>query len=102
MASTYLYISIAALLVTILFLIIIVRNSARENNVLATPSIPVQNAVLTSFASTTINASAGEVFDILTSFKDYDKWSSWSHHKWEETAADGVPVVGSKGTTKVR
>jgi hypothetical protein len=102
MASTYLYIAIALLLISSLFLIAIVQNCVDDGRILATPTIPVNNGILTSFASIRINATTEEVFQTLMSFKDYSKWSSFSEHQWEKTTDDGIPLLGSKGTLKVR
>jgi len=104
MANSVVYISAAVgfILIVILFLFAIIQNSVDDASLLATPTIPVQNGILTSFASTTIHASVDEVFAVLLNYKEYSKWSLFSEHKWEETTADGVPLVGTKGTFKVR
>jgi len=99
MANTFIYIGFVVVLLAILFLIIILQTSVDESRILATPTIPVQRGVLTSFASTTIDASVEEVFDVVLNFKDYAEWSRFSEYQWEET---GEPVVGSRGTCKVR
>jgi hypothetical protein len=101
MASTLLYMSIAAVLIAFLFLVAIVQNSVDESRIIATPNIPRENGVLTSSASIKIKASAEEVWTVITNFKDYSTWTSFSEYKWKEVTADGVPMVGSTGSFKV-
>jgi len=101
MASTLLYMSIAAVLIAFLFLVAIVQNSVDESRIIATPNIPRENGVLTSSASIKIKASAEEVWAVITNFKDYSTWTSFSEYKWKEVTADGVPMVGSTGSFKV-
>jgi hypothetical protein len=102
MASTLLYMSIAAVLIASLFLIAIIQNSVDESRIIATPNIPREHGVLTSFVSVKIKASVEEVFDVLTKFKDYSTWTTFSEFKWIDVTADGVPMVGSTGSCKVR
>ena len=102
MAQTVVYISAAVVIIIILFLIAALQNSVDEESLLATPTIPKNKAVLTSFASTKINAPTDEVWATVINFKDFSKWSPFSEHKWKEVTADGTPLTGSTGTFKVR
>jgi hypothetical protein len=101
--NTVVYVSAGAafVIISIFFLIAFIQNSVDESRLLATPTIPAQNAVLTSFASTKIYATADEVFNVLLNYKDYHKWSSASEYKWKDVTADGVPLTGSTGIFKV-
>lgn len=101
MTSTLMYLSsaIAFILVALFLLIKIIKNSMDSSTVIATPSIPREDAILTSSASTTIKGSPDEVFSTLLQFNSS---SAWSQYKWEDVDVDGVPVVGSPGTFKVR
>jgi hypothetical protein len=103
MANTLVYTSagIAFILIVLLFLVAWIQNSVSESRLLATPSIPKENAVLTSFASARISAPADDVFKAMLSYKDYSKWSCFSQYTWQETTEDGAPSVGSKGSFKV-
>jgi len=102
MSSTLLWASFAAAAIAILFLVAIVQNSVDERSVIATPNIPRENGILTSFVSIKIKASAEEVFAVMASFKDYSTETPFSAFNWENVTADGVPMVGSTGTFKVR
>jgi hypothetical protein len=101
MASTgvYLCAAVAFILIAILFLIAAIQNSVDEKNLMATPTIPKANAVLTSFASTKIKATEDEVFAVITDFKDYTWSSSFTDYKFDNQQ---IPQAGSKGTFKVR
>lgn len=103
MASTLVYFSagVAFVLIVLLFLVAWIQSSIKDNRVLATPSIPKENAVLTAFASARIGAPADDVFKVLLDFKGYSKWSCFSEYKWQDTAQDGAPHVGSQGSFKV-
>ncbi|RAL62430.1 hypothetical protein DID88_004996 [Monilinia fructigena] len=61
---------------------------------MATPSISKNDAVLTAYASVRINASADEVFGVITSFEKYG--SGYSQYKWDDHR-DKMPIVGAKG-----
>ncbi|KAB8302820.1 hypothetical protein EYC80_006164 [Monilinia laxa] len=61
---------------------------------MATPSISKSDAVLTAYASVRINASADEVFGVITSFEKYG--SGYSQYKWDDHR-DKMPIVGAKG-----
>jgi hypothetical protein len=98
MAVSIVYIGVAlCLLAFVLFL----RNSLDRSTMLATPTIPIEKVMLTSYASSIINASSDEVFDVLSNYKAYYKWSTFTDYEWEEIGEDGMPLVGSKGTFKV-
>lgn len=101
--TQYIFASLAS--IVILFVIGLVRifhQSLKKRDVLATPSIPENEGIFTIQASSIINASVDEVFQILTEYEDYSKWNSFIlDHKWEEIGSDGAPVIGSKGTTTV-
>ncbi len=101
MASILLYLSaaIAFILVTLFLLMRVAKGSVDSSNVLATPNISKEDAVFTSSASTRIKAPPDEVFSTLIKFNSA---SAWSQYKWEDLDADGVPVLGSSGTFKVR
>lgn len=103
MANTLVYTSagVAFILIVLLFLVAWIQNSVNESRLLATPGIPKENAVLTSFASARISATADEVFKVMLNYKDYSKWSCFSEYTWKETTEDGAPLVGSKGKFKV-
>lgn len=75
--------------------------SVDHTRVLGTPSIPAENGILTSYGSATIHATVDEVFTALTRFDEYTKWSSFNNYMWEDTTANGVPAVGSKGRFQV-
>lgn len=94
--------SFGAIAIAILFTIAIVQNSVDESSIIATPNIPRENGVLTAFASIKIKASADEVFSMIMKFKDCSSESTFSEHRWKEVTADGVPMVGSTGSYKVR
>lgn len=104
MANTIVYISaaIAFILIVLLFLIAWIQSSAKQTRILASPTIPRGNAVLTSFASTRISAPTADVFAVLLKYKDYSKWSCFEQYKWQEIDEDGIPRVGSKGSFEVR
>lgn len=104
MANSLVYTSagIAFILIALLSLIVWIQNSINESRLLPTPTIPKENAVLTSFASARINAPVDEVFAVLLNYKDYLKWSCFSQYKWQEVTEDGAPRVGSTGSFKVR
>jgi len=102
MANSFVYTSAAVLLVVVvLFSIAIIHNSVDKSRLLATPGIPVEKAIRSSFGSSTIHASVDDVFSVLMNFKDYNKWSLLKEYRWEETTADGVPLVGSEGSVEV-
>lgn len=102
MASTLSWASVAAVAIGIFFLIAIVQNSVDEKNIIATPNIPRENGILTSFASIKIKASVEEAFAVMASFKDYSTETPFSTFKWKNVTADGVPMVGSTGSFNVR
>jgi len=102
MAQTIVYVIATVVIVTIIFLIAALQNSVDDKTLLATPTIPRGKAVLTSFASTRINATVDEVWTAIVNFKECSKWSPFSEHKWNEVGADGAPLTGCTGTFKVR
>jgi len=102
MPSTIVLAGIALMVIAILFLIAIVQNSVDERSIIATPTIPRQNGVVSSFASSSIKATSDEVFRVILNFKDYSTWSPFSEYKWKNVTADGVPMTGSPGSFKVR
>src|SRR6266700_7995913 len=102
MANTLVWASFAAAAIAILFIIAIVQNCVDEQSIIATPNIPRENGVLTSFASIKIKASAEEVFAVMASFKDYSTDTPFSAFNWKNVTADGVPMVGSTGYFDVR
>ncbi len=102
MASTLSWASVAAVAIGIFFLIAIVQHSVDEKNIIATPNIPRENGILTSFASIKIKASVEEAFAVMASFKDYSTETPFSTFKWKNVTADGVPMVGSTGSFNVR
>jgi len=102
MANSTVYTSAAVLFViVVLFSITIILNSVDKSKLLATPGIPIEKATRSSFGSSTIHASVDEVFSVLMNFKDYNKWSLLKDYRWEDTTADGVPLVGSEGSVEV-
>ena len=102
MANTVLWMIFAAIAIALLFLIAAIQNSVDESRIIATPNIPRESGVLTSFASTKIKASAEEVFVVVSNYKDYSTLTSFSDFKWKDVTADGVPMTGSTGSFKVR
>jgi len=100
-ATTFIYASVAFVIITVLFLIAIAQNSVDEKKLMPTPTIPIQNSVLTSFASTKIKASVEVVFAAMINFKGDSTWSTFSGYKWDSVAADGVPLNGTTGSFKV-
>ena len=99
-ADTYLSAGIAVVALTIIFLIAYVQGLRDESNLISTPGIPTQDAVLTSFATSTIIGSVDEVFAVLLNYKDYS-WCADAKYEWNETTVDGVPLTGSRGTLQV-
>jgi hypothetical protein len=102
MASTLLWASFAAVAIAILFLIAAVQNSVDESSIIATPSIPRENAIFTAVASVKIKASVEEVFAVISNFKDYSTETPFAWFHWQKVTADGAPMVGSTGSFKVR
>jgi hypothetical protein len=102
MAGTLLWMTFAGVAIAILFTIAIIQNSVDERSIIATPNIPRENGVITAFASIKIKASADEVFEFIMKFKDCSAQSGFSQHRWKSVTADGVPMVGSTGSYKVR
>lgn len=76
--------------------------SVDQSSLLETPNIPVEKAIITSFASTTIHATADDVFTALTNFKESSEWSSFTNYTWKDAAADGVPRVGDNGKLELK
>ena len=102
MAGTTVYFVVVGIgVILILSLIAYHRNLVDESSLLATPTIPKKNALLTCLGSTIIQAKPEEVFKILLDYKGYSKWASMSEHQWETVDADEVPLVGSKCSFKV-
>ncbi|KAE9381641.1 hypothetical protein N431DRAFT_321990 [Stipitochalara longipes BDJ] len=101
MASTFFWAGFAALAIALLFLIAIIQNSVDEKTIIPTPSIPQENGVMSSFASTKIKASVEEVFAVMASFKDYSTRTPFSAFNWKNKTADGVPMVGSTGSFRL-
>ncbi|KAM3086530.1 hypothetical protein ACMFMF_000478 [Clarireedia jacksonii] len=91
----FLILPIICLLVII---VLLVQNSVDENRLKATPSISRQDAIVTAFASIKINASADEVFDVISSFEHYG--TRLAQYTWEASSGKH-PTVGSKGLYKV-
>jgi len=104
MANTIVYICIAVVFITILFLVAAIQNSVDESRLMGTPTIPRSNAVFTSLASTKIKATPEEVLAVITNFEGYDKWStSFTNHHWHDLQLlYGHPGPGSTGTFQVR
>ena len=102
MASTFLWAGLAALVIALLFLIAIVQNSVDDKSIIPTPSIPREHAIMTSVSSIKIKASVDDVFAVVASFKDYSPGTPFSTFNWKNKTADGVPMVGSTGTFRVR
>lgn len=73
-----------------------------ERQILATPTISKKRAIHTALATTRINASAQDVFQVLV---DFQGWARWNTHIpgiiWESTLADGIPLVGTKGKVRL-
>ncbi len=103
MVGTALYVctAVAFLLIALVLLIAFLQNSVDQHHLLATPTIPLKHGVVTSFASTKINASVDEVFAVLVNFEDYPKWSSSTEYRWHTHMTDGLLVPGCVGTLKV-
>jgi hypothetical protein len=102
MASTLLWAIFAAVAIAILFLIATIQNSVDESNIMPTPNIPRENGILTAVASIEIKASVDEVFAVISNFKDYSTETPFAEFHWKKMTADGVPMVGSTGSFKVR
>lgn len=87
--------------VIFLFILAFFDTLIDEKKILATPTISKKKAVFTALASTKINAKAQDVFDVLLDFKNYGKWNTHTPQcHWDKVMADGVPLVGTKGTVK--
>ncbi|KUJ22334.1 uncharacterized protein LY89DRAFT_575707 [Mollisia scopiformis] len=93
--------AVAFVLISLLLLVAIIQNSVDNDRLIATPSIPLKNAVLTAFASTKVKGSADEVFSVVQNYKGYSDWSPFHEYKWKDVSLDGVPRVGSMGTFKL-
>ena len=98
MASTVVYLCAGVAFILVAILIATVRNYVDDKNLVATPTIPKANAVLTSFASTKIKATEDDVFAVIANFKDQAWSSSFTDYKFDNQQ---VPQTGSKGTFKV-
>jgi hypothetical protein len=95
----YIYASLILLIICLLVIIVLlVQNSVDEKRLKATPSISKQDAIATAFASIKINASADEVFGVISSFKHYG--SGYAQYTWG-TSSEKHPTVGSRGIYKV-
>lgn len=90
---------LGALIALISFAIISrIRNSVDEKSIIATPSIPLDRAVVTASSGTTrIKASVGDVFDFISKFKDPGQNLLFTRFKWEDVDDNGVPLPGSIG-----
>ncbi|QSZ28639.1 hypothetical protein DSL72_003138 [Monilinia vaccinii-corymbosi] len=66
---------------------------------MATPSLRKDKAVLSTYASVRINASADEVFGVITSFEKYE--SGYSQYRWDGDQ-DKMPIVGARGLYSFR
>ncbi|PQE20776.1 hypothetical protein CJF30_00002080 [Rutstroemia sp. NJR-2017a BBW] len=94
----YIYASLILLIICLLVIIVLlIQNSVDEKRLKATPSISKQDAISTAFASIKINASADEVFNVISSFKHYG--SGHAQYTWG-TSSEKHPTVGSKGLYK--
>ncbi|TEY50425.1 hypothetical protein BOTCAL_0276g00050 [Botryotinia calthae] len=98
--SSYLLSFLAFLIVCLLFIIVLlIRNHVDEKSLIATPSINKDEAILTAYASVKINASADDVFRVITSFKKYG--SGYSQYEFEHDQ-ERLPTVGARGIYSFR
>lgn len=96
----YTCLSLAFLVICLLLIIVLlIQNHVDKKQIMATPSIRKDEAVLTAYASVRINASADEVFGVITSFEKYG--SGYSQYKWDDHRGK-TPIVGAKGLYSVR
>ena len=102
MALNILVIYASATLAFVFGIIFYLVISNDRSSILATPSIPVEKGVLTSYGSTTIHATVDEVFAALLNFEDYSEWSAIYNHTWENAMEDSMPAAGSRGKFEVR
>jgi hypothetical protein len=89
-------------LVLFLLTIAIIHYNIDEKSLINTPNISLRAAVLTSFAKAEINGSVDEVFQAVLNYQECASSVPFSNYKWDNVTADGVPVVGSTGTFRVR
>ncbi|KAF7958508.1 hypothetical protein EAE96_002051 [Botrytis aclada] len=93
--SSYLFWFLAFLIICLLFIIVLlIQNHVDEKSLIATPSINKDDAVLTAYASVKINASADDVFRVITSFQKYG--SGYSQYEFE-LDQEKMPAVGARG-----
>ncbi|KAF7913771.1 uncharacterized protein EAF01_000177 [Botrytis porri] len=93
--SSYLVWFLVFLIICLLFIIVLlVQNYVDEKSLIATPSIKKDDAVFTTYASVKINASADDVFRVITSFKKYG--NGYSQYEFEHDQ-EKLPVVGAMG-----
>lgn len=98
--SLYICSFLAFLIICLLLIIVLlIQNYIDEKSLIATPSITKEEAVFTAYASVKINASADDVFHIITSFEKYG--SGNSQYKWDNDQ-DKLPIVGARGFYSVR
>ncbi|TGO28974.1 hypothetical protein BPAE_0020g00190 [Botrytis paeoniae] len=93
--SVYLFYFLTFLIICLLFIIVLlIQNHVDEKSLLATPSISKDDAILTTYASVKINASADDVFRVITSFKKYG--NGYSQYEFEHDQ-EKMPAVGARG-----
>lgn len=104
--TTHTLILAAAIVITSLVLLLltaaIIHYNIDEKSLISTPNISLRAAVLTSFAKAEINGSVDEVFQAVLNYEECASSVPFSNYKWDDVTADGVPVVGSTGTFRVR
>lgn len=74
-----------------------IRNSFDKKSIIATPTIPIDQAVVTASATVRIKAEVEEVFDFIIKYKDPGENLLFSHSEWQHVDSDGVPLAGSIG-----
>ncbi|EKD15522.1 uncharacterized protein L3040_009149 [Drepanopeziza brunnea f. sp. 'multigermtubi'] len=92
---------LTALMMFIMTIISVVRDSKLFEDVIPTSTIPRESAVFTSFANEKIRGNPDEVFAAVLDFDAYPTWSPYTDYKWRETDADGLPVPGCPGTLRL-
>ncbi|KAF7915752.1 hypothetical protein BELL_0074g00070 [Botrytis elliptica] len=98
--SVYLFWFLIFLIICLLFIIVLlIQNHVDEKSLIATPSIKKDDAIFTAYASVKINASADDVFRVITSSKKYG--SGYSQYQFEHDQ-EKLPVVGAKGIYSFR
>lgn len=98
---TYATVLLGSALAVLFYIVSRVRNHVHKEDIIPTPTIPRESAVFTSFSSARIRGDADEVFAAVLDFEAYPAWSLYAKYTWNETDAEGLPVVGCAGICQV-